>query len=76
MLVKIVCRAPGIFGARLTGGGFGEASWDWQRSVTLRMPDRVALATFGNTTDAGSWIIREAERASLRPSLLLPPLRT
>jgi galactokinase len=60
-LVEIANGAPGVTGARLTGGGFGGSI--------------VAIGKIGSGTDAGSWIIRNAQRAGLRPSLLVPAAR-
>ena len=59
-LVEIANDVPGVLGARLTGGGFGGSI--------------VALA-LGSNTDAGSSIVRDAQRAGLRPSLLVPAPR-
>jgi galactokinase len=60
-LVEIARGAPGVLGARLTGGGFGGSI--------------VALAPFGKATEAGAFTVREAQRVGLRPSLLVPSPR-
>jgi galactokinase len=61
-LVRIALAAPGVLGARLTGGGFGGSI--------------VAITKIGNVTDSGAWIVREGGRAGLRPSLLVPAPRS
>ena len=57
-LAEIARRTPGVYGARLTGGGFGGSV--------------VALAGVRNARDTGFRIVQEAVRAGLRPSLLVP----
>ena len=61
-LAQIARSTVGVYGARLTGGGFGGSI--------------VALARVGNARDAGIRIVREAEQAGLRPSLLVPRARS
>jgi galactokinase len=56
-LVALATATPGIFGARLTGGGFGGAI--------------VALARIRDRTENGTAIVEAAQRAGLRPSLLV-----
>jgi galactokinase len=58
-LVETALTTPGVFGARLTGGGFGGSI--------------VALAHVGEATDVGLRIVSKASRTGLRPSLLVPP---
>jgi galactokinase len=57
-LVELARCTRGIYGARLTGGGFGGSI--------------VALADVSNARDTGLRIVEEALRAGLRPSLLVP----
>jgi galactokinase len=61
-LVEIACATPGVFGARLTGGGFGGSI--------------VALSDIRERTEAAVRILDEARRAALRPSLLVPVLHS
>jgi galactokinase len=56
-LVAIATDTPGVLGARLTGGGFGGAI--------------VALSRIRGCTENAAAIIEAAQRAGLRPSLLV-----
>jgi galactokinase len=60
-LVETALDTQGVFGARLTGGGFGGSI--------------VALAQISESTDVGKRIISKASRTGLRPSLLVPAPR-
>jgi galactokinase len=57
-LVEIACAAPGIFGARLTGGGFGGSI--------------VAVGSIATVDESGTRIVEVARREGLRPSVLVP----
>jgi galactokinase len=61
-LVEIACATPGIFGARLTGGGFGGSI--------------VALCEPGRVDDASSAIVARGRRAGIRPSVLVLRVNT
>jgi galactokinase len=61
-LARIAQSTPGVYGARLTGGGFGGSI--------------VALSALSNARDAGIRIVREAKQVGLRPSLLVPERRS
>jgi galactokinase len=59
ILVEILCSQPGIYGARLTGGGFGGAS--------------VALADVARASCAAQSACREyVERTGLPARVVLP----
>ncbi|MFL5454523.1 MAG: galactokinase [Myxococcales bacterium] len=62
-LVEIARQASGVYGARLTGGGFGGS--------IVALAD-VGRSPVGNPRDTGLSIVEEALRAGLRPSLLVP----
>ncbi|HSC29922.1 MAG TPA: galactokinase, partial [Vicinamibacterales bacterium] len=60
LIVDTAVRTPGVFGARLTGGGFGGAV--------------VALAAAGRVREAASRIVREyVERTGLPGRVVVPP---
>jgi len=60
LLVEVACAQPEIFGARLTGGGFGGAV--------------IALARRGTARQVGQCVCAEyARRSGCQPSLLVPP---
>jgi galactokinase len=61
-LVALACDTRGVFGARLTGGGFGGSI--------------VALCEGQQVIAASARILESARRAGLRPTLLVPPLHS
>ena len=60
LLVELACAEPDVFGARLTGGGFGGAV--------------IALARRGTAREVGERVCRAyADRSGCTPTLLVPP---
>jgi galactokinase len=61
LLVELACAEPDVFGARLTGGGFGGAV--------------IALARAGQARQVGQRVCDAyAARSARRPTLLVPPV--
>jgi galactokinase len=60
LLVELACAQPEVFGARLTGGGFGGAV--------------IALAHQGQARQVGERVCDAyAARSGCKPTLLVPP---